>query len=93
MIKAVISDFGGVVTLPLIEGFKRAHAELGVPIEALAAAMTLTASRNPEPPLWTLERGLGPQWTPEAASAWTAAYSTLSGFMIAEAYGSAQAAE
>ena len=26
--------------------------------------------------LWTLERGLGPQWTPEAAAAWTAAYST-----------------
>ena len=43
--------------------------------------------------LWTLERGLGPQWTSEAASAWTAAYSTLSSFMIAEAYGSAQAAE
>ena len=42
--------------------------------------------------LWTLERGLGPQWTPEAA-AWTAAYSTLSGFMIEQAYGSAQAAE
>jgi len=43
--------------------------------------------------VWTLEGGLGPQWTAQAASAWTAAYSTLSGFMIAEAYGSAQAAE
>jgi hemoglobin-like flavoprotein len=43
--------------------------------------------------LWTLQRGLGPQWRPEAASAWTAAYSTLSGFMIEQAYGSAQAAE
>lgn len=57
MIKAIVSDFGGVVTQPLIEGFKRAHAEIGVPIEALAAAMKLTASRAPEPPLWTLERG------------------------------------
>ena len=57
MIKAVVSDFGGVVTLPLIEGFKRAHAELGIPIEALAKAMALTAARSPEPPLWTLERG------------------------------------
>jgi putative hydrolase of the HAD superfamily len=57
VIKAVISDFGGVVTLPLIEGFKRAHAEIGVPIEALGEAMRLTAARNPEPPLWTLERG------------------------------------
>ena len=37
--------------------------------------------------LWTLERGLGPQWTPELASAWTAAYTTLSGYMISEAYG------
>lgn len=43
--------------------------------------------------LWTLERGLGEAWTPEIAAAWTAAYGTLSGYMIAEAYGSAQAAE
>jgi hemoglobin-like flavoprotein len=43
--------------------------------------------------LWTLEKGLGDGWTPEVADAWTAAYGTLSGFMIAEAYGSAQAAE
>jgi putative hydrolase of the HAD superfamily len=57
VIKAVVSDFGGVITLPLIEGFKRAHEELGIPIEALGKAMALTASRAPEPPLWTLERG------------------------------------
>lgn len=36
--------------------------------------------------LWTLERGLGVAWTPEAESAWTAAYGTLSSYMIAEAY-------
>src|SRR4030088_503704 len=42
--------------------------------------------------LWTLARGLGPQWTPEVAAAWTAAYTTLSGFMIEQAYVSAQAA-
>jgi nitric oxide dioxygenase len=41
--------------------------------------------------LWTLEKGLGDGWTPELAEAWTAAYGTLSGFMISEAY--AQAAE
>jgi putative hydrolase of the HAD superfamily len=57
VIEAVVSDFGGVTTLPLIEGFKRAHADLGIPIEALGKAMALTASRAPEPPLWTLERG------------------------------------
>ena len=43
--------------------------------------------------LWTLEKGLGNAWTPDVAEAWTAAYGTLSGYMISEAYGSAQAAE
>jgi hemoglobin-like flavoprotein len=42
--------------------------------------------------LWTLEQGLGPAWTPELAAAWTAAYTTLSGFMIGEAYGRGAAA-
>jgi len=37
--------------------------------------------------LWTLEKGLGSAWTPPVAAAWTAAYTTLSGFMISEAYG------
>jgi nitric oxide dioxygenase len=43
--------------------------------------------------LWTLEKGLGNAWTPDVAAAWTVAYGTLSGYMISEAYGSAQAAE
>ena len=43
--------------------------------------------------LWTLEQGLGEAWTSDVAAAWTAAYGTLSGYMISEAYGSAQAAE
>jgi hemoglobin-like flavoprotein len=43
--------------------------------------------------LWTLEKGLGQGWTPDVATAWTAAYGTLSGFMISEAYGTSQAAE
>jgi nitric oxide dioxygenase len=42
---------------------------------------------------WTLEKGLGDDWTPEVADAWTAAYGTLSGFMISEAYGHPLAAE
>jgi hemoglobin-like flavoprotein len=37
--------------------------------------------------LWTLEQGLGADWTPSLAEAWTAAYVTLSQFMIGEAYG------
>jgi hemoglobin-like flavoprotein len=43
--------------------------------------------------LWTLEKGLGEGWTADVADAWTAAYGTLSGFMISEAYGRPQAAE
>jgi nitric oxide dioxygenase len=43
--------------------------------------------------LWTLEKGLGEAWTPDVADAWTGAYGTLSGYMISEAYGEAQAAE
>jgi hypothetical protein len=30
--------------------------------------------------LWTLERGLGTEWTPDLAAAWTAAYTVLSDF-------------
>src|ERR1700719_4411017 len=43
--------------------------------------------------LWTLEKGLGDGLTPDGAVDWTAAYGTLSGFMISEAYGRPQAAE
>lgn len=43
--------------------------------------------------LWTLEKGLGEAWTPDVAAAWSAAYGTLSGFMISEAYGRPLAAE
>ena len=57
MIQAVISDFGGVITNPLMEGFTRAHAELGIAVEDLGKAMGIAAERNHEPPLWTLERG------------------------------------
>ena len=37
--------------------------------------------------LWTLERGLGQQWTQELAAAWGTAYNVLSEFMIVEANG------
>jgi len=43
--------------------------------------------------LWTLERGLGKQWTPNLAAAWTGAYALLSEYMIGEAYGGRAAAE
>jgi hemoglobin-like flavoprotein len=43
--------------------------------------------------LWTLEKGLGENWTKEVADAWTSAYALLSVFMINQAYGRPQAAE
>ncbi|MBE2320117.1 HAD family phosphatase [Solirubrobacter sp. CPCC 204708] len=55
--KAVISDFGGVITLPLDEAFAQAHEEIGIPLSALGEAMKLAASRADEPPLFKLERG------------------------------------
>ena len=42
--------------------------------------------------IWTLEKGLGGDFTPEVKSAWLSAYGALSGVMIAEAYGKAAAA-
>jgi hemoglobin-like flavoprotein len=36
--------------------------------------------------LWTLEQGLGTDWTPPLAGACTEAYKTLADYMIAEAY-------
>jgi len=43
--------------------------------------------------LWTLEKGLGEGWSKDVADAWVQAYTTLSGFMISEAYPTTQAAE
>ena len=36
--------------------------------------------------LWTLQQGLGTDWTTDAASAWEACYNTLAGAMIKAAY-------
>ena len=42
--------------------------------------------------IWTLEKGLGADFTTEVKGAWLAAYGALSGVMIAEAYGEEAAA-
>jgi nitric oxide dioxygenase len=74
---------GGLTDLPAIlpaaSRLAKLHVDYGVKAEhytPVGAAL-----------LWTLEQGLGDAWTPELASAWTTAYSTLSGYMISEAYG------
>ena len=69
--------------LPVASALAKRHVDYGAQPEHYSAVG--------EALLWTLARGLGPQWTPEVATAWTSAYATLSSFMIAEAY--PQAAE
>jgi putative hydrolase of the HAD superfamily len=54
---AIVSDFGGVLTIPLLDAFERVHADIGVPPEAVEAAMHAMARRDGEPPLFPLERG------------------------------------
>jgi putative hydrolase of the HAD superfamily len=57
VIQAVVSDFGGVLTAPVLPAFVRAHGELGIPLEALGAVM----ARGGEAKLHALERGEMPE--------------------------------
>jgi putative hydrolase of the HAD superfamily len=52
-VRAVVSDFGGVLTAPVLPAFVCAHGELGIPLEALGAVM----QRGGEAKLHALERG------------------------------------
>lgn len=91
--RKLMATIGVVVTgltkletvLPAASALAKKHVGYGVKAEhypVVGAAL-----------LWTLEKGLGDAWTPELAEAWTAAYGTLSGYMISEAYDVSQAAE
>ena len=58
MIKAVISDFGGVLTTPLIESFLAYQRETGIALEDLGAAMgRLMEKDDGRHPLFELEKG------------------------------------
>ena len=82
----VVNGLGNLeAILPAASALAKRHVAYGVKpshYEPVGAAL-----------LWTLERGLGEQWTPELAAAWGAAYTVLSEFMIGEAYGRSAAAE
>ena len=86
MLAAVVNGLGDLPSiLPAASALAKRHIAYGAKAEhypVVGAAL-----------LWTLEKGLGADWTPDVAEAWTAAYGTLSGFMIAQAYGRPQAAE
>jgi putative hydrolase of the HAD superfamily len=57
VIRAVISDFGGVLTTPLSAGFLAYQEEAGVSLEELGRAMQRATEAHGEHPLYVLERG------------------------------------
>jgi hemoglobin-like flavoprotein len=72
-------------TLPAASALAKRHVDYGVKAADYAPVGAAL--------LWTLEKGLGAQWTPELAAAWGSAYTILSEYMIGEAYGRSAAAE
>jgi putative hydrolase of the HAD superfamily len=56
-IEAVISDFGGVLTTPLLSSFMAVQDEIGITPEDLGKAMRTITEEDGENPLYALERG------------------------------------
>ena len=56
-IKAVISDFGGVLTTPLIQSFMAFQDQTGITTETLGKAMQAATEANGDNPLFEMERG------------------------------------
>jgi epoxide hydrolase-like predicted phosphatase len=56
-IRAVISDFGGVLTTPLLGSFAAFQDQTGISTESLGTAMQRIAEQAGEHPLFELERG------------------------------------
>jgi putative hydrolase of the HAD superfamily len=56
-ITTVISDFGGVLTTPLVESFAAVQDETGIPFEQLGKAMATIQERDGKHPLFELEKG------------------------------------
>jgi putative hydrolase of the HAD superfamily len=56
-IKTVISDFGGVLTTPLIQSFMAFQDQTGITTETLGKAMQAATEANGENPLFEMERG------------------------------------
>ena len=57
----LISDFGGVLTTPLQDGFLAYQEEAGVSLEELGSAMARAAEESGDHPLFMLERGEIPE--------------------------------
>lgn len=78
-----LNDLGPV--LPVASALAKKHVAYGVTAKHYDTVG--------EALLWTLGRAFGDAWTRELEQAWTATYATVSGYMIAEAYGRPAAAE
>jgi nitric oxide dioxygenase len=82
----VVDGLGDLAAiLPAARALAKRHVTYGVRAEHYAPVGVAL--------LWMLERGLGAEWTSDLAAAWTNAYTTLSEYMIDEAYGRCEAAE
>jgi putative hydrolase of the HAD superfamily len=56
-VSTIISDFGGVLTTPLIQSFVAFQDETGIPMETLGVTMQRIAEREGAHPLFELEKG------------------------------------
>jgi putative hydrolase of the HAD superfamily len=56
-VRGVISDFGGVLTTPLMQSFAAFQDQTGIPAEKLGIAMQRIADRDGAHPLFELEKG------------------------------------
>ncbi|MGI8571139.1 MAG: HAD family hydrolase [Solirubrobacteraceae bacterium] len=56
-IQAVITDFGGVLTSPLVDSFAAVQESSGISMRALGTAMAAIAARDGVNPLFELETG------------------------------------
>jgi putative hydrolase of the HAD superfamily len=56
-IRAIVSDFGGVLTTPLLGSFERVQDEIQIPAEYLGQALRAAAEERGDNPLFELERG------------------------------------
>jgi nitric oxide dioxygenase len=73
---ANLDDLGVIV--PVAEALAKRHVGYGVRAEHYAPVGAAL--------LWTLERGLGDDFSADVGAAWAAAYTTLSDVMVAAAY-------
>ncbi len=56
-VKAIVSDFGGVLTTPLLSSFVAVQDEIGISPEDLGRAMGAATEQRGENPLFEMERG------------------------------------